>query len=232
MLNLQATMLFAAPYIGFQPMTIGGLEPALTAANIVKQTILGAPFTWAWNRGSATIACVQGTQDYVKALSDFGFIEKAWATSADGNSIYEMQVKQPLSKSKETGRPDFISAQLNDGAGNITFRTLVAPQEAYNIEVLYQKKAVLMTSPASLWYPIPDELSHIFNWGFLALATLLVEDGRSERFMQRFIAHLLGAQDGLDAMQKQIFLGNWLEITKSLQRATQSAAQGTQARQI
>lgn len=40
------------------------LEPALTSANIIMQTILGAPFTWRWNRVVTGFVCVAGQQDY------------------------------------------------------------------------------------------------------------------------------------------------------------------------
>ena len=40
------------------------LEPALTCANMVMQTILGAPFAWRWNRVVTGFITTEGQQDY------------------------------------------------------------------------------------------------------------------------------------------------------------------------
>jgi hypothetical protein len=39
-------------------------EPALTNANTILQTIVGAPFAWRWNRAVIGFVAVQGQQDY------------------------------------------------------------------------------------------------------------------------------------------------------------------------
>lgn len=63
---------------GFRPLNIGtNNEPAVTAANIVIQTILGAPFTWNWNRSQVSFLTSVGVQDYSTAAASFGWIEKA-----------------------------------------------------------------------------------------------------------------------------------------------------------
>lgn len=229
--NLQSVVNFCAPYINYQPTSIGGNEPALSAANLILQTILGPPFTWRWNRATVVFPCVAGQQDYVQALPSFGFIEKATVTTADGTDIKEIEVQNVLSKSKESGRPSSVSAQIDDGAGNITFRFQVVPEQVYSVEITYQKKATPLLCLASLWTPIPDEMAYIFNYGFLALVTMLVNDSRWPIFNQMFTAHLLGAQDGLDEMQRNIFLGRWLEITKAAERANLKTQQGVAARQ-
>lgn len=40
------------------------LEPALTSANIIAQTLMGAPFSWRWNRYIVGFITVPGQQDY------------------------------------------------------------------------------------------------------------------------------------------------------------------------
>jgi hypothetical protein len=52
-------------------------QPALGIASIVRNIILAAPFTWRFNRGSATFLTVSGTQDYAQTISTFGFLEAA-----------------------------------------------------------------------------------------------------------------------------------------------------------
>src|SRR6266576_2149814 len=69
---------FSQSYCGFKSLTIGtNSEPAISSANILIQTIIGPPFSWSWNRSSATFNTVAGTQDYSQAVATFGFIEKA-----------------------------------------------------------------------------------------------------------------------------------------------------------
>jgi hypothetical protein len=230
-LNLQASLAWCSPHLGYLPLTIGGLEPALSNANIVKQTILGPPFCWRWNRATVDFTCTAHTQDYVSAASYFGFIEKAWVENPAATEIKELLIENALSATKEEARIKFLAAQSDDNAGNITFRTMPISAELSSVFVLYQKKPSIMTSLASLWDPIPDELSYIYNWGFLALCSMLNDDPRFQIFNQKFIAHLLGAQQGLDEMKRQIFLGNWLEITKKAISASGTTNQGVGARQ-
>jgi hypothetical protein len=84
---------------------------------------------------------------------------------------------------------------------------------------------------ASFWYPIPDELGYVFNHGFLSLALLINGDSRFQVFNQRFMAHLLGRQGGLDATERNIFLNNWLGVTSQLQTSQLNTQQRIAARQ-
>lgn len=229
-INLQQTMNWALPYIDYQPLDIGGMEPALTNANIIRQTILGPPFSWPWNRveNSAT-TCEVGEQDYQMALSDFGFLETAWITL--GGKKFELKLKRRLSQDGSEGRPEFIAVQLDDNNGNITFRISPQPSQAFTLTVVYQRKALPLVTFASRWDPIPDELSYIVNPGFLALSMPLVDNPEFATFNDRFIAHLLSAQDGLDEMQRNIFIANWLDVTKQIQRSGLQVQQGTMSRQ-
>lgn len=233
--NLQDTITWCGAYINFQPLTIGGVDPAVSIANMILQTLLGPPFCWRWNRATATFTAAQIStvwqQDYAVSISDLGFIEKAWLTSADGKVIKELEVKNALSATSEAGRPMRIAAQGDDNAGNITFRLMPVPDQAYVVKILYQKKPPLMNCLASKWSPVPDELAYIYNWGFLALASMMSEDPRFNIFMQKFNAHLLGAQEGIDDLQRNIYLGSWLEITKQAERANAKTSQGIAARQ-
>jgi hypothetical protein len=230
-LNLQSTLNWCLPHLGYMPLTVGGLEPAVSDANMVLQTLLGPPFCWRWNRGVTTINATNVNQDYAVALSDFGFIEKVWIDNLAQDDIKEFEIVNALSATREKARPAKIAAQADDGAGTITFRLMPIATENSVVTVLYQKKAVLMTSLASLWSPIPDELSYIYNWGFLALSSVLSNDPRFPIFNQKFLSHLLGAQQGLDEMQRNIFLGNWLEVTKAAISASAKTQQGIAARQ-
>lgn len=233
--NLQGSLNWCGAYINYLPQLIGGQEPALSNANLVLQTVLGPPFTWRFNRATFTFNCVVTapipTQDYIVAVPDFGFLEKAWVKMPDNTDQKELDIENVLGLGLEKGRPKSIAAQSDDNLGNITMRLLSGPDAAYIVSGNYQKKAPIMTSVVSNWGPLPDELSYIYNWGFLALSAIVANDSRFPIFNQKFTSHLLGAQEGLDEMKRNIFLGEWLAITKAAERAQLKTQQGIGARQ-
>jgi hypothetical protein len=127
---LQQTLLWAGAFINYQPLLIGGQEPALTCGNLILQTILGPPFCWRFNRATIGFNCVVAappTQDYSVFVPDFGFIEKAWVKEVDNSDLKELEIRTSLAASVEKARPQFISAQSDDNAGNISFRLMSPP---------------------------------------------------------------------------------------------------------
>ena len=229
--NLQSSALFSMPFIGYQPVNVSNSEPAVTAANLTKQTILGAPFKWPFNRASFTFLTEPGTQDYFLTISDFGFLERATVTDSSGK-VNEIEIVQSLSVESVQKRPGSIAANITDGTDGITFRlnTLSPDDETYKIDGFYQKAPVLMSSMANTWSPIPDHLGYIYDWGFLSFVSLLTKDARFPIFGQRFTAHLLGAQEGLTALERNIFLGNFLQVMTASERAQMTTQQGVSAR--
>src|SRR5277367_1652007 len=90
--TLQATMNWAQWFLGQRPLalpTSSPLEPALTSANLVVQTVMQPPFRWKWNRNTTTLSITTAAQDYLKTIVDFGFIEKVSLTDGSGK-IYEI----------------------------------------------------------------------------------------------------------------------------------------------
>lgn len=82
-IRLMDTIAATKPYLNWANLSIGdSLEPALTAANMILQTIVGPPFVWPWNRGTATFMAIQGVQDYNAAISNYGWLESATIQSA------------------------------------------------------------------------------------------------------------------------------------------------------
>lgn len=230
-ITLESTLDWAQAFLKFQPIDVegGSLEPFLTNANMVLQTIVGPPFRWAWNRATTTFTTAAGTQDYNKAVSDFGFIEKAWFTN--GTTTKEIPgIRMVLGGSLEQLQPNAIAAQLNDNAGNITFRLNAAADAIYTVTVAYQKKPALMTSLASTWAPIPDEYGYLYNRGFLAAELSHGEDPRAQMEGQKFAAALLGASEGLDETQKNAFLEGWGLAAGQVASHQQRIQQGGSAR--
>lgn len=233
--NLQSTISWAAPFLRFMPNNSGPTqEPAITNANRILSTILGPPFKWRWNRGTAQFtASAAGGQDYVVSVSDFGFLEKAVVVDGSGNATEITDLKLCLSQDSSQGRPQVLAPQLDDNAGNITFRLQPGkPDATYTVKLTYQKKPVLMTSVASLWAPIPDEYGYIYEPGFLAMSLMFTDDPRFASENQKFVSHLLGAAEGLSEMEINMFLGNWLVTTGQVISNQLRAQQGNQARLV
>lgn len=233
--NLLASTKFVLPFLSYQPVMIGDDDPALSAANFIKQTILGPPFTWRWNRSSIEFETTNNGQDYVLMVPDFGFAERYTLSDSDitgKTTVKEIAVKNSLSLEATQQRPASASALEDDNLGNILFRLNTIPDKIYTVTCIYQRKAIPMTSMAATWEPIPDELSYVTDWGLLAILSMITKDQRFPIFRQMFTSHLLGHQDGLTQSQKNIFVGNFLQVLTEPQRATGLAQQGIQARNI
>jgi len=230
--NLQSSALFALPFIGYQPVNISNSEPAVTAANLTKQTILGPPFKWNFNRGEFSFPTEPNDQDYYLIIPDFGFLERATLTDSTG-VVKEIEIQQSLAAESVKKRPGSIAANLIDDQGGVTFRLNSMPPDAetYQVDGFYQKAPVLMSSMANTWRPIPDHNGYIYDWGFLSFVSLLTKDARFPIFGQRFTAHLLGAQEGLTALERNIFLGNFLQVMSAQERSQLTTQQGVTARQ-
>jgi hypothetical protein len=269
------------------------LEPALTSANTVVQTIMGAPFAWRWNRRIIGFVTVIGQQDYTVfnytastavtlgwfTIDDAGNSQvcttagttgtgPTWnhtlaGTTTDGSVTWtnrgpvlptavgsytfawmetqsvndptkgwvELGAKISLGLDSTQGRPAFIAAQTDDGLGNVTFRLMSTPDKAYPIAITIQQKPPIFSKLSQTWAPIPDEYSHIYNWGFLAMMWLFADDPRFATANQKFMAGLLGTAEGLTETEKNIFLNTWYSITGAPSANGQRQNQGFQARQ-
>ena len=301
--TLQNSINFAQTYCGYRQLNPGnGNEPAITAANIILQTVVGAPFVWNWNRSSVTFNTVVGTQDYATAAATFGFIEKADFKLADvtitntalannvatytaansyapgqsvtitgstnGGGVFNV-INQPVvtasatqftiaivntnvgsaadtgtSVSKTTeisniinivgagtefGPPAYIAPQVDDNAGNITFRVLPAPDQVYTVRVVFQKRIpALFTSLSGTWAPIPDHYSYVYQNGFITLMLAYVNDARWMQFSQKFVGSLLGAAEGLSEDQKNVFSRAWYNSITEQQFTNLRTQQGVQ----
>jgi hypothetical protein len=206
----------------------------MSAGNLTKQTILGAPFKWPWNRNNFNVqldaANTSWPQDYIFELDDFAFVEKVWLTDPNGKVNEITNIAQSLAEESAVKRPSSAAMQVVGDDGFVTLRLNTLPDVAYNVSGCYQRTPVEITSMASTWAPIPDHLRYIYDWGFLGFVSLLTKDARAPIFLGKFTSHLLGAQDGLTALQRNIFLGNFLEVINQQGREQLATQQGAQAR--
>ena len=243
--NLMASTLFALPFVGYQPADIVNGQPAIDAANLTKQTMLGPPFAWPWNRNEFQVQLTDSVngitivpeQDYYLTSDDlpqYGFLERVWLRAINDPGLKVMELKVVLSLAEEDAqmRPQSVAAQIVGEDDSVLLRFNTRPDQAYIGRGCYQQAAGVITSMASLWKPIPDHLSYIYDWGYMCFLAMLVRDPRAAAYGQRFAAHLLGAQDGLTATQRNIFLANFLTLMGEQQRVPQQQAQGVSARQV
>jgi len=300
------TVSYAQTYTGYRALTVGtNSDPAVSAANIILQTIIGPPFIFNWNRSSIPLTTAAGTQDYATAVASFGYIEKAsykipsatitntvaangvatytatntfrqgdlvtvtgttngggvfnisnltvnsatssqftvvlnqtvgsagdTGTAVVGTTTEISEVLSVIGTGSELGSPAKISAQIDDNAGNITFRLLPIPDRVYTVEVIFQKRPpALITATSNTWAPIPDHYSYIYQWGFLALMMAYNNDGRWLAASQKFVSSLLGVAEGLTDSQKNIFQTAWLNTMTEQQTVNLKSSQGVQERQ-
>jgi hypothetical protein len=290
-------------FIFQRPTAVGNfIEPLITSANIIMETILGAPFRWRWNRAITGFICIPGQQDYtifnwtldtdvalgyvlvdsngnsqvVTTAGETGSTIPTWntvtgGTTTDGSAVWTNSGSIGISNISQTyafawmetisirtvssntcgfewktisskigldldsaqSRPHSISAQGDDGNGNITFRLMPAPDKAYPVAITIQQKPPLLNSVNDFWSPIPDEYGHIYNWGLLSMLFLYADDPRFQLANQKFIAHLLAANQGLTQTEINIFLSQWTAVTGQQQQilptTNQQGATGRQA---
>lgn len=228
--TVQNTIDWAAPYVGFLPLNIGtNNEPAMSNANIIQQTVLSPPFAWAWNRNYKTFSTVTGVQDYTVSMTDFGYLEKA--TTTQSAKYVELTVCDVLAPDSRLGRPDFIAYQLDDNVGNITFRLSKVPDGVYTVTLVYQKKVPLLANLTDTW-AIPDEYEYVFDYGFLALALAQADDPRQQIYNQKFVSSLLGLNRGLSDIDRNIFVGAWMNLMRQETNEQLKTQQGVQARSV
>lgn len=230
--NVMNSIVFVQTLIKNQRMNVNGQEPGLTMANIILQRILGAPFIWRQNRASFSIAIsAAGGTDYTVSVPNLDRIETQWLTDANAN-IYQLDGAVSIAKVSASRKPTKVAAVYDDNAGNITFRFNSIPDKNYTAWFDYQQKAQLITSWANPWGVIPDQCGYIYNLGFLSMGALLVGDARFTIWNRQFVGSLLGAQDGLDAQAKAMFLESWLSDVRAVQRSQGSVADGIKGREI
>jgi hypothetical protein len=148
--TLQNSLNFAGPYIDYIPVTAGfGQEPAISIASMIRNTLLGPPMGWPFNRNEITFNTTTTNQDYAQSFAangnDFGYVERVTLTDDQGNihEIKDVYNNVALPKSAETGLPGGMSVLKIAGTGTatqtVTFRFSVIPNQIYAVSIIYQK---------------------------------------------------------------------------------------------
>lgn len=195
---------------------VGGnpIEPAASIGDWVRNFILSPPFAWRWNRVTTAVSVTAAAgQDYSVAISNFGWLESATLNDGTGSStsITSLEIKLNLPEDNAPSLPRFLSARLDDDAGNITFRLHPKPDANYTLTLSYQKASPTFVTLNDTWSPLPDYMSHTYSMGFLARAYEYFDDPRFIPTFQMFLRQLLSFNEGLSESQKNIFLSDFLD---------------------
>jgi hypothetical protein len=230
--TVQDGITFVQSYIKQQSLFVNNQQPALGAAQIVLNVVLGPPFTWRTNRTLANFSISNGGgTDYTQTLASFGRLETQWLTDGS-NKTHQLGGELSLPKVSTAKLPTKIAPQYDDNLGHITFRFDSIPDATYTANLDYQQKAPLITGAASPLGTLSDENADLFFEGMLTWASLLVNDARFPIFERQFISHLLSRQDGLSEQAKIIFMGQWMEYVRTAQRSQSMTQGGAQGRQM
>lgn len=153
--TLNQTINWTAPFIQYVPQTAGlGQEPAVSIASAIRNMMLAAPFSWAWNRAedsSTNVTNSNGT-DYTVALTDFGYLEKATLKDAQGNvfEIKDIYNHDPLSISQSSTafdqpqRPNAIAVLSTVPYTSIKIRLMGLPDQNYTLTLTYQRNVPIL----------------------------------------------------------------------------------------
>lgn len=234
--KLSRSVKLAEQFVRYAPQTfVNDGDPAFSNADWVRQFILGPPFAWRWNRNTVQFICTTGKQDYTQNLPDFGWIEKTTITQPNiegggGGVIFELETALDLAQESQTNQPNKVSAQQDDGNGNILFRLSPPPDQDYTVTVTYQKAAPIFSSLNATWAPIPDYLSFLYNQGLLAKTYEYLGDERFGLTMQLFLRQVIAANDGLDETEINIFLSDRLMSQRQTQSELGNSQNGRQGR--
>jgi len=243
---LSDTIAYIVPFCRYQAANIGTSNmPIIGIANIVRNIILAAPFTWRFNRnnvnlvGNATppTGIQKGVQDYTQTIADFGFLEKATANGADSTApggttsweLKDMKNNEALGSSTTQARPMSISVFNDNGSNVFTFRLSAVPNGVYTINMVYQKAPVQFAATSDGWAPIPDSFSDVYNNLCLGYYMDSCQDPRAPQYIARGIAGLLARAQGLSQMDKAIFAAAYMNFNAAQLIDQMKTQQGQQA---
>jgi len=242
---LSDTINYVIPFCRYQAANIGTSNmPIIGIANIVRNVILAAPFTWRFNRNNVNLAATgqppgtqQGVQDYIQTIADFGFLEKATANGPDPNApggttsweLKDMKNNEALASSTTQARPMSISVFNDNGSNVFTFRLSAVPDKAYTVNMVYQKAPVQFAATSDGWAPIPDSFSDVYNNLCLGYYMDSCQDPRAPQYIARGIAGLLARAQGLSQMDKAIFAAAYMNFNAAQLIDQMKTQQGQQA---
>lgn len=141
--TIQTTINWAQAYVQYAPLRAGtGGEPTTSICSMVRNTMLGEPFAWSWNRFEDSSTPTQvGVQDYTINLTNFGWLEKASLTDPAGKiwEIKDIYNTNALSKQTQPQqRPSAIAVIQYSPGVSVKLRFMGVPDQIYQINLTFQ----------------------------------------------------------------------------------------------
>jgi hypothetical protein len=93
-----------------------------------------------------------------------------------------------------------VIQDLGTGVLKIRFYPVPGFGTAWGVNLVYQKKAPLLTSLSSTWSPVPDEISYVLRQGFLAAGYRYLNSPKAPLEDQKYI---LAVQRALGADERE-----------------------------
>jgi hypothetical protein len=165
---------------------------------------------------------------YQKRPIGFGpfFITSA-ATVVDGTTTYEGSFDPQAFPVGATANISGFLTLANNGSFIVV---------ACNASALILENAggVAETDPAYAtnftWAPVPDSFSDVYNNLFLSEAMAMVDDARAQLYRARGVAAFISKAHGLNDMQKNAFVQQWLARSQESATSALRVQQGVGAR--
>ena len=196
-----------------QTVTLNGCTTAGLNSTFILATVSPTGFTF-----STVLSALTESETGATALAgDTMGLELKWGA---------------MHEARAQDRPTFIATQSCDEAGTtFVFRLMPVPDLLYQVNITYQNSpgSFSNTNLNATW-GIPDQLQYIYNYFFAFFIFDYFDDPRAARYRQLAVAALLARQSGLSETDRNLFLGNWLDLIKEESSDAMETQQGAQAR--
>lgn len=228
------TVDYVRRFIRLAPLTFSGSnDPAMMMADWVRGFMLAPPFSWRWNRGVLPPTMLTpGTQDYTINLPNFGWLEQAAITDLALPAAYQLEISLDQQVEVIQTQPTKVTANTDDGNGNIGFRFIGVPDLPYQFTGSFQLASPTFTSLNDTWSPIPDYLQHVVQTGLLAKAYEYIGDERFAATMQMFVRQLAAFSGGLLDSQVAIFGTDKIDSQITVQSMLGASESGLRGRTL
>jgi len=182
--------------------------------------------------GTFILTAVSSTTFTVASTVSAGTESESGALAVAGPSV-QLELKWgSLSEDRAKDRPTYIATQESDESGtSFVFRLMPVPEQNYRVNLTYQVAPTPFAHVSDTW-GIPDQLQYIYNYFFAFFMFDYFDDPRARAYRQLAVAALLARQSGLNATDRNLFLGKWLDIMSEEENESQGTQQGVQGRGI
>lgn len=143
--TLQGTINWAQAFIQYSPLAVGaGLEPAISIASMIRNSMMTAPMAWHWNRVEDSSKSTQiSVQDYVYNITNLGYIELVTLIDSSGKAfqmkdVYNYDAIAPVGSNAVPQRPQAAALVTNTIGTGFKLRFMGLPDAVYQIIVTYQ----------------------------------------------------------------------------------------------